>query len=33
MILEAVGGASDWLDKAASEAPAEEVEEQLAGLC
>lgn len=33
MILEAVGDASDWLDKAGSEAPAEEVEDRLAGLC
>jgi len=32
MILEAVGNTSDWLDKAGSEASAEEVEDQLAGL-
>jgi heat shock protein 5 len=30
-VLEALGNASDWLDKAASEASAEEVEDQLAG--
>ena len=34
IILEAVGTASEWLDKTtASEASAEEVEDQLAGLC
>lgn len=32
MILEAVGNASDWLDKATSGASAEDVEDQLAGL-
>ena len=32
MILVAVGDTSDWLDKVASEASAEEVEDQLAGL-
>jgi len=32
-MLEAVENASDWLEKAASEASAEEVEDRLAGLC
>ena len=32
MILEAVGNASNWLDKTTSESSVEEVEDQLAGV-